>query len=789
MGWLSYRVRADLRRRWRALVALAMFVALVGGVVLTAAAGARRTSTAVDRLGREALEPHTFLDTREADPAKTKRIADLPSVEVAAPVAFTWAFPRDEGYYPLLAAMDDQAQRTVAKGLLVAGRRPRPGAADEIVVAEAMAERLKLRAGSSLHLDTFTEEGAARLEESEGNLEPDGPPVTLRVVGIVRATQDVAVRGDDPTISILPRAFYEKYRGQIGMAEGNFLMRFRDGPDASAAFVRELRQLYAGGPSPGIDAGTNTVQLLGQSTDVQATGLAVFAGVFLLFGVGAVAQAMTRSVYAGSPDQVSLASIGATRQGRLLAAALPSALAAAAGCLGAIAVAMAASPILPVGLARQADPDPGVYFDTPVVLGGAGVLLAIVLGLAVWPAWRLSRRPLAADAAQPPLARPSLANRLARTGRPSLAVGVDMATRQGRGATEVAVRTAFAGVLVGVAGLAATVVFAASLQGLLDTPARYGWTWDVAASTADDTSAVEARADVDAVAIGLLDRTAEVGGRAVYVTAIEPKKGTIDPPVADGRAPRSGDEVALGAELRGRLGDPDRVLFRANEREATFRVVGTAVSASVGDPISMDGGALMTPDGLKRLALYEYLQDSSGYNQALIKFRPGVDVRKAAATIKVHDENDRTITYPSPPPEVEKLVQVRGLPRVLGLFLAALAAVALLHALVQTVQRRRTELGVLRAIGFTRGQVAGAIGWQAAALAVVGAAVGLPAGVAVGRWVWTIVADGLGIAPQPEVAVPLLLVVPAAVAVAALLGSALGGLAGRTPPAISLRTE
>ena len=46
--WL--RLRADLRLRWRALVGLALLLGLIGGVVLTAAAGARRTDTAYPRL-------------------------------------------------------------------------------------------------------------------------------------------------------------------------------------------------------------------------------------------------------------------------------------------------------------------------------------------------------------------------------------------------------------------------------------------------------------------------------------------------------------------------------------------------------------------------------------------------------------------------------------------------------------------------------------------------------------------------------------------------------------------
>jgi hypothetical protein len=41
--WLA--LRADLRRKWRALVSLALLIGLAGGVVLTAAAGTRRTDT------------------------------------------------------------------------------------------------------------------------------------------------------------------------------------------------------------------------------------------------------------------------------------------------------------------------------------------------------------------------------------------------------------------------------------------------------------------------------------------------------------------------------------------------------------------------------------------------------------------------------------------------------------------------------------------------------------------------------------------------------------------------
>src|SRR3984893_15651465 len=52
MGSIWLALRAGLRSRWRPLAGLALLLGLIGGVVLTAAAGARRTQTAYPRLLR-----------------------------------------------------------------------------------------------------------------------------------------------------------------------------------------------------------------------------------------------------------------------------------------------------------------------------------------------------------------------------------------------------------------------------------------------------------------------------------------------------------------------------------------------------------------------------------------------------------------------------------------------------------------------------------------------------------------------------------------------------------------
>lgn len=52
MGAVRLALRADLRLRWRAMLGQALLTGLIGGIVLTAAAGARRTDTAYPRLLR-----------------------------------------------------------------------------------------------------------------------------------------------------------------------------------------------------------------------------------------------------------------------------------------------------------------------------------------------------------------------------------------------------------------------------------------------------------------------------------------------------------------------------------------------------------------------------------------------------------------------------------------------------------------------------------------------------------------------------------------------------------------
>jgi predicted lysophospholipase L1 biosynthesis ABC-type transport system permease subunit len=128
---------------------------------------------------------------------------------------------------------------------------------------------------------------------------------------------------------------------------------------------------------------------------------------------------------------------------------------------------------------------------------------------------------------------------------------------------------------------------------------------------------------------------------------------------------------------------------------------------------------------------------------------------------------------------------------VLGAGLLAVIATAMLaHLLLSSVRRRRRDLALLKVLGFTRAQVRLTVAWQVSTLAAVALAVGLPIGIAAGRWAWTTTAHRLGVLAQPVVPLLVLaLLVPMAVAVANLAAALPARLAARTRAAVVLQSD
>jgi ABC-type lipoprotein release transport system permease subunit len=119
-----------------------------------------------------------------------------------------------------------------------------------------------------------------------------------------------------------------------------------------------------------------------------------------------------------------------------------------------------------------------------------------------------------------------------------------------------------------------------------------------------------------------------------------------------------------------------------------------------------------------------------------------------------------------------------------------LALSALIHALASSVRRRRRDLAVLKTLGLLPRQVSTTVAWQATTFAAAAAFIGLPVGVAAGRWGWQLVAVELGVLYEPVVpTLPILAIAAGTFVAATLVAVGPGWVAGHIPPAAVLRSE
>jgi ABC-type lipoprotein release transport system permease subunit len=140
-----------------------------------------------------------------------------------------------------------------------------------------------------------------------------------------------------------------------------------------------------------------------------------------------------------------------------------------------------------------------------------------------------------------------------------------------------------------------------------------------------------------------------------------------------------------------------------------------------------------------------------------------------------------------------KIADYRALgttPTLLAALLALSAVIALGLSLASTVRRRRRDLATLKASGFNRRQLLATVCWQSSVSVASGVVVGVPLGIALGRWIWTLFARDIYVVVQPTVpALSVLAVAVGALEFANLVAMVPGRVAARTPTAIVLRAE
>lgn len=800
MAAVGLAFRAELRQRWRAWLAVALLIAVVGGVTLSLAAAGRRTASTYPRFvtATRGIDAVVYDSAGfSPPPAAVRRLPQvIASAQVAYPQALISVGGRDlPSSWSLEGSTGNVLGRSLNRWKILAGRLPDPNAPGQALVSYQPGYGIHV--GSVMHLAFYAPGQALALFSQFGPLPvPRGGNATVRVVGIEASVGDFP--GPSQTVYLTPALVRRVEHGTAtAVADG---IRLRHRAASIAAFTRAVAHLH-GGAGLYVNSQDDANLQVERSIHLQAVAWWVLAAVAGLAGVVMIAQVVVRQVAADAAEYPALRALG-MRPGELfLLGLVRMTVMALAGAAAAVGIAFALSPLTPIGEAAIAEPAPGLSFDAAVLLSGLLLIFVAVVALAAAPA-RLQafRRGVPGRQAEPAgPARPSAAGLwLARAGGSASAViGIRHAFERRRGRDAVPVITAFLGATLGVVALTGTAVFGASLTHLLATPRLYGGIYDLQIDNPDGhiTSILPALLRDHGIGqiSGGVDATVRIRGVEVDTLAEQSYKGPLlAPPIVAGHAPAGPRQIILGAatlrQVGARVGE--RVPVTVGGRMVPFMVVGTAVFPDFGASGGLGTGAGMTFPGYLSGARCGAGSRAAGCyaDGILISLTPGAG--RAATLARLETAYGNGAVLPAKPTALVNFGQVADLPLILGLAVALFGAGTLLHFLLVSVARRRREVGTLKALGFLRRQVAAAVTWQSIAVVVVAIIVGIPLGLAAGHLGWNLAASSFGVVDR--IAIPgweLVTIAVTAVALAAVIAAGPAIFAAGLRPAAVLRAE
>lgn len=814
MAAVWVRWRTELHRQWRSWLAVACLVGLAGGVVTGLAAGARRTESAYPRfLARSRPADVVLLNQIDASLQPTIDLdaaARLPGVAAAVEVRQYFVLggtigDRQLGVFPVavLAAPRGTLGHRLERSRLLEGRRPDPDRPHELLVSYEAAHRFDLGPGSTIEVQFMDDdkllavfaEFLPGLEDrlsgrSDVVVDPaaaaDSRSFRFRVVGVGAAPSDFPpLSGTLPPVVYATPAFTE-VRGHDLFSAGNLFVRLesRAGVDAyKADLERQNSQAVLAYAASGREHEAATQRLI----DIQARALWLVAGLVTATAALILVQTLLRQVWFSADDQPILRVLGMSRGQLWLVGALRAALIATIAAGVVVAAALALSPHFPIGLASAAEPTPGFDVDVPAITIGAAVTAFLTLGVSLLAQ---ARRVFGSrDSSGRPVIHRT--GPLTRWGSLPFRLGTRMALDAGHGRTAVPVRSTLVALTVGVVAATSTVTIVASLDHLVDTPALYGWQWDAQIggfATPDISGPLsEGLLDnpaVESLAVGSLAQL-EVEGVRVEGFAVDDLKGSVSAAVLEGRGPRQADEIVLGTVTLDAVGADvgDVVQVSVGRETAPMRVVGRAVFPSIGDAGQLGRGARLTYAGLAHVAV------GVPRTVALIDIEDGQDERRELAAIR-RALGQYPVYEDRPPDDFVNLGESNALPAIAVAAVALVAVATLIHTLATSIRRRRRDLAVLKAMGLGRRRLAATVRWQATVLAAVAVVIGIPLGVAAGRWAWILISREFGFPTVPVVPRGAITVVAVSVLTLAVLVALLPAwIAGRTRVVAALGAE
>jgi len=837
-----YRFRATWHTRWGSYASVVLLVALVGGISMAALAGARRTQSAFPAYLAATNASDLQLQAEELRSATSdlaSQLAHLPQVTHVGEAPSLFVVPLGPNGRPVQAAVTGALSSemdavgslggqyfTQDRLVVVKGRLANPTSASQMVASTLAARLSGWHVGEKLEFAAYS----IRTVEASGFSIASARPFsrfTVTLVGLVVFASQVVNDYVDryPALAVMTPALTRRL--QAAEAYPTYDLRLAHGSRDVAAVEREIIGLLPRGTVYNFELTSVAQGEVERATKPEAIALGVFGAIAALVTLVIGGQAVSRGLWTERDDLDVMKALGSGPLSLALSAMLGLLGAVLAGALLAVAVAVALSPLAPLGRVRQVDTAPGIAFDWAVL--GTGFLV-IVLGLgaltvllAYRRVWRAAAR-IQGDALEHPS---RIVNAAAGSGLPApMVAGLRFSLERGSGRSAVPVRSALLGAVLAVGVVVTTLTFGSGLHTLVSQPPLYGWNWDYAISSDGGNNippAAQKLLDHDPYVqawTGYSYANVQVDGQTVPVL-LSDSNPAVSPTMLSGHTLRSKSEIVVGAatlaELHKKLGDTVLVSYGSPKDAPVYvpptpmKIVGTATLPAVGNSgalhTSMGTGVMISnavePPEFRR-ALTNPDPNLNGPVLAVVRLRAGSAaaaglaslqrIANAATRVMNADPQGQGDVYDvigvQRPAEIVNYQSTGATPAILAIGLAAGAVVALGLTLVASVRRRRRDLAMLKTLGFTRRQLAATVAWQASVAALTGIVVGVPVGVAVGRWLWDTFAQAIYAVPDASVPVGEIVLVAVAALVLANLAAAIPGrVAARTPTGIVLRAE
>jgi ABC-type lipoprotein release transport system permease subunit len=802
-----------LRTGWRGWAALAALIAIAGGAVLAAIAGAIRTDSAYPRFLTAAKAANVLVSPAgDGIGGYYDAVSRLPEAAGVGPVVGLTVLPILPGGQAYggvtMAATDSRMGRLLEIPRLLAGRLPAQDNPAEVALSRQTARRMNVTVGAVIKMGAYSDDTPPKVQM-----------LTARVVGVfIDRGSIVGVNQLDNASRILASVALWHTLGPHYRAFDGAYVQLRTGASL-ARFSARAQALAKKYPASGgqVFIADETVQAAAVERAIrpQAIALGLFGLAVALTALIIVGQVAGRTVGAAATDNAALAALGMTRRQLFAASFAEAALTIVCGAAGAVLLAIAFSPVTPIGPARLAEPSPGVSVNGQVLAIGGIMIVILMLARVTVTAWRrASTRPAAiATEAAPASARRRfpLTDRLADAGTPLTAVtGVRFAFGTepgGSGRVYAGVRSALVGLAVAVAAVAAAVTFGANLVRLADTPRLYGQDWqaslDLQFATFTPARFGQLTARVPGIA-GVtygVHGTVSIGDSVISAIGLDPGRGPLtSATILTGRPPRTADEIVLGTSVLRQFGlrVGGVVTVTTPGGKQPMRITGSAVFPYFGQGsfTATDAGQGAETTAAVLAPQSNAAASGTGYNFALVRFAQGpaqqADVaafRQALAAFCENVDQSTCVVTDQRPNTVNNYAAIDATPAVLAGLLTVLGGGVLAQFILASARRRRRDFAVLKVLGMAKPQLRAVAFWQVCTVTAIALAAGIPLGIAAGRWAWRLFTGQVGLPADALTPLPVLWMIPVTLIAAALIALPAARSVSRVPAASTLRSE